>query len=153
MNIDQFIVTGGYVGYIGRAPGTLGSLSAAIVWMIITTFSPEIPYFLKGVVILGTFFLGLYSSNRFLATLNPREKDPSYIVIDEWAGMFCTYLFVPATFENLVVGFVFFRIFDIFKPFPVSWAEKFHEGWGVMLDDLVAGGYAALCLMVWDRYI
>ena len=73
--------------------------------------------------------------------------DPGEVVIDEVAGQWLTLLAVPPDPILYAAGFVLFRIFDIFKPWPVGWADReLGGGLGVMVDDLLAGLYAALCL-------
>ena len=72
------------------------------------------------------------------------SKDPACIVVDEIAGIFVTYFAVPHAFLPLLIGFVCFRFFDIYKPFPQL--EHLPGGWGVMLDDVCAGALTQLCL-------
>jgi phosphatidylglycerophosphatase A len=74
-----------------------------------------------------------------------KSKDPSSVVIDEWAGMFLIFALFPVTAPaSAALLFVFFRLFDIVKPGPVRWAERLPGAYGVMADDLVAGLMAAL---------
>jgi phosphatidylglycerophosphatase A len=88
-------------------------------------------------------FGGVYCSERIL---KDNEKDPSHIVIDEFAGLWLTLLFVQPSYKNAIAGFILFRIFDIAKPFGIRKMEKFKKGWGIMLDDLLAGLYSNLIL-------
>jgi phosphatidylglycerophosphatase A len=148
--ISEFIATGFYVGYIRVAPGTFGSFSAVVsVWWMQQFFDYSV--LVKIVCIVLTTIIGLFSADHLLK--DTREKDPQYIVIDEWAGQFTAFLLVPASLENLALGFIFFRIFDILKIFPVKNAERLRGAWGVMADDLLAGIYAAVCLYLWHRFI
>ena len=76
------------------------------------------------------------------------KKDPGAIVIDEVAGMTLSVLWVPLTIPVLLAGFVLFRVFDVVKPFPANRLQALHGGVGVMIDDLVAGLYALIVLVV-----
>ena len=79
------------------------------------------------------------------------KKDPGAVVFDEIAAFAVVYLFLPVTVWTAVLGFGWFRLFDIWKPWPVKRFECFPDGWGIMADDAVAGVYAAvfLWLTVW----
>ena len=88
---------------------------------------------------LGIWTAGLMASRR-------GQSDPSEIVIDEIAGQMVTLLAAPATPVAWVSGFFLFRLLDILKPFPARQSEKLPGGWGIVLDDLIAGIYGALLL-------
>jgi phosphatidylglycerophosphatase A len=75
-------------------------------------------------------------------------KDSSKVVIDEVAGMLITLLFIPVTVNNLMVGLLLFRFFDIAKPLGIRKMEDLPKGWGVMADDVLAGIYAHIVLLV-----
>lgn len=97
-------------------------------------------------LLILTFIVGIRACSEAERAMG--MHDHGCIVIDEFAGMFLTALVVPCTHPLLgtVSSFVFFRIFDILKPFPVSLADKkVPGGFGIMLDDIVAALYAALC--------
>jgi phosphatidylglycerophosphatase A len=79
---------------------------------------------------------------------NTGIKDPSYVVIDEVAGQLVTFLFLPVSALNLILGTIAFRLFDIWKPFPIRKLESLEDGVGVMADDLLAGVYANLVLQL-----
>jgi phosphatidylglycerophosphatase A len=70
------------------------------------------------------------------------RKDPSFVVIDEVAGQWITLLLCPINWRNAVIAFVLFRLFDIFKPFPIRRIERLPAGWGIVFDDVGAGLYA-----------
>ncbi len=84
-------------------------------------------------------------------------SDPSYVVIDEVAGQLITLFLLPFSWKILIAGFFLFRIFDIIKPFPGRQAEKLHGGWGIMMDDVIAGVYGNLVLWLivhfWPKFI
>ena len=135
------LATGLYIGKIGRAPGTLGSAAALLPWLMFKDLSlPMYALVLAAVFVLGFFVSG--SAEKILDS-----PDAGCIVIDEFLGMFVTLFAVPTHPLAWVLGFLLFRIFDIAKPFPVSWFdENIHGGIGIMMDDVVAGLYAFLTL-------
>jgi len=93
------------------------------------------------------FLLGTWTSHDAEAVLG---KDSGHIVIDEFCGYLISVLFIPKSIYYLIAAFVLFRIFDIFKPPPIRWIEKTVPGGaGIMLDDVLAGIYANLCIQLW----
>jgi len=148
MNRDKIcshIAALGPFGRLPNAPGTWGSLFATAIAPF--CFFP-LPVFLRGLVLLIIFIGGSIVSGR--AERAHGQKDPGWIVIDELLGQWTTYLFMASFSWNiLAAGFVFFRIFDVLKPFPIKRAENWLPGgWSVMLDDLLAGVYAMAALQV-----
>jgi len=145
------IATGFYVGLLPKAPGTWGSLAALLPWLLIRDLPPPIYLaVLEAVFVIGFFAVG--SVEKILD-----RPDAGAIVIDEVLGMFITLTLAPAHPAAWLLGFVFFRIFDIFKPFPVCWFDQhIHGGIGIMMDDVVAGLYALvslqLCWLVIGRF-
>jgi phosphatidylglycerophosphatase A len=89
--------------------------------------------------------VGIWASHRVEAMLE--RKDPGVIVIDEVAGMMVAVLLLPRTLGVLVCAFFLFRLFDIWKPFPAGEAQALRGGFGVMVDDLIAGVYALVLIM------
>ena len=89
--------------------------------------------------------VGIWASHRVEAVL--QRKDPGVIVIDEVAGMMVAVLLLPRTPGVLLCAFLLFRLFDIWKPFPAREAQALRVGFGVMVDDLIAGVYALVLLM------
>jgi phosphatidylglycerophosphatase A len=130
----------GGAGYAPVAPGTAGSLVALVaVWLI--PFSRDaLVWTLVAVVLLGTW--AAWRVERVLG-----RRDPSVIVIDEVAGMLVSVLLLPRTLPVLLTAFLLFRLFDIWKPFPVRESQALLGGLGVMLDDLIAGVYALVLVM------
>lgn len=139
------LATGLFVGKIGKAPGTLGSLAAFLPWFLIKDLS-LMSYLL---VLIAFFILGFFVSGSAEKILD--SPDAGCIVIDEILGMFITLTAAPSHPVAWILGFVLFRIFDIFKPFPVSWFDqRIHGGIGIMMDDVIAGLYAFICLQsIW----
>lgn len=134
-----FIAAGFASGWLPKAPGTWGSLAAlAAAWLILEAAGPI--GLLTGVLLI--LLLGCYVCSRVLPRLD--SADPGWIVIDEWAGQWlCTALlacYAPADPYLLLLSFLMFRLFDIFKPWPVSWLEQNGPAWWtIMADDLGAG--------------
>ncbi len=137
------IATGLYVGKLPKAPGTWGSLAAFLPWFFIKDVG--LPLYLFILVIV--FIVGFFTSGSAEKILN--SPDSGSIVIDEILGMFITLMLAPNHPFAWVLGFLFFRFFDILKPFPVSWFDThIHGGIGIMMDDVVAGFYALICLQI-----
>jgi phosphatidylglycerophosphatase A len=135
------LATGFGVGYSPRAPGTLGTLVAIPVYY----FLSNVPSPLYEITLIGFVFLSVWVSGN--AEIFFGKKDDQRIVIDEIMGFLITMLWVPKTIRFVIIGFFLFRFFDILKPFPIRRLEKgFKGGFGVVLDDVVAGVYANIVL-------
>jgi phosphatidylglycerophosphatase A len=142
-HIIMALATGFYVGMIPRAPGTWGSLAAFLPWFFLKDLS--LPSYLA--VLMFVFVLGFFVSGSAEKILDRPDAGP--IVIDEFLGMFITLTLAPPHPGAWILGFILFRIFDIFKPFPVSWFDRqIHGGIGIMMDDVVAGLYALCSLQL-----
>jgi len=140
-----------YIGFLPVAPGTCASLAASLIFALICYFSswirPELHLSAIGLISI----VGVLSAED--VSRDSGIEDPSIVVIDEVAGQLVAYLFLPATVLNLVFGFVAFRAFDIWKPFPIRRLEALRGGVGIMADDLLAGVYANLALQVISRLL
>lgn len=146
--MDRLIValaTGLYSGKIPLAPGTWGSAFALIPW-----------YFCRGlslasylIVLTVLFVIGFLTAGSAEKILD--RPDPGCIVIDEILGIFITLTLAPNHPVAWLLGFILFRIFDVLKPYPVSWLDThLHGGIGIMMDDVMAGIYALACLqLIW----
>lgn len=133
-----WIATGLGSGFSPRAPGTVGSLVALLPWWFFMKDLP-LPAYLA-VLVIG-FGLGCWAANWVIHDIG--VQDPGLVVWDEFIGVWIALLLAPAGWPWMLAGFVLFRIFDIAKPWPVSWADKkLHGGFGAMLDDALAGLYA-----------
>jgi len=142
------LATGFGVGYSPRAPGTLGTLVAIPVYY----FLSNVPSPLYEITLIGFLFLSVWVSGN--AETFFKKKDDQRIVIDEIMGFLITTLWVPKTIRFVIIGFFLFRFFDILKPFPIRRLEKgFKGGFGVVLDDVVAGVYANIVLRLIYRII
>ena len=143
------IATGLGLGYLPLGPGTWASLASVLLWWCLERIASRFPlphFFLGLIVILGAALVGLWAAGRAAEYLG--RHDPQVVVIDEISGQHVA-LFVGGAAVNwkyLLLGLILFRVFDIWKPFPVQQTEKLPGGWGIMADDWVAGGYAALGL-------
>ena len=136
-----FIATAGYCGYLPIAPGTVGSAAGLLVYLIVWwTQSPPV----EVALIVAIFAAGVWSgtiAERYFGGI-----DPGPVVIDEVVGMLVTLAFIPVGISGALAGFVLFRIFDIFKPYPAGRFEHLHGGLGMMSDDAMAAMYANLSL-------
>jgi len=144
----MLLATGLYSGKIGRAPGTWGSLFGLLVWLALRELSLA-SYMLMLLVVFVGGFLVAGSAEKLLDT-----PDPGCIVIDEILGMFITLTAAPNHPAAWILGFCLFRLFDILKPFPVSWFDRhLNGGLGIMMDDVAAGLYALISLqLLWKGY-
>mgnify|MGYP006288987673 CR=1 FL=1 len=133
----------GPLGHIPFAPGTWGSVFALLIspWLFMPFSLP-----VRLLLLITIFVLGAVGAGH--AEMLFDQKDPGCVIIDELLGQWVVLLaFNALNFWQLLLGLVFFRIFDIFKPWPVRASETWlPKGWGVMLDDVFAGLYAALAL-------
>ena len=99
-------------------------------------------------IILG---FGVYTSS--ITENKLKKKDPGVIVIDEWVGQWIALLFLPKSFLWGLVAFALFRLFDIWKPYPINILDKLKKGWGIMLDDVLAGIYALVIISILRAWI
>jgi len=132
------------VGYAPIAPGTLTSFLIVLLYRFYL-FRLDWPIFL--LLLFFIFFLGTYMSTRFAKKIN--KEDPRIIVIDEVLGQMIPLFLLKPDWPLLAAAFILFRFFDIVKPFPVNRAERFPDGWGIMMDDLVAGLYAGILINIY----
>jgi phosphatidylglycerophosphatase A len=167
----NLIATGFFSGYIPWASGTFGTLVGVLVYLLPGIENPAV---LSTLIVLG-LFVGVWTSGRVAhiighkltrsaeltkATFQPGKHeaaDPSIVVIDEIIGVWIALLFVPKTGLAVVIAFFAFRAFDIVKPPPAQQLERIPNGWGIMLDDVVAGVYAniatQICLWLVRSYV
>jgi len=147
-NFILLLATGFGVGYSPFVPGTLGTLVAIPIYL----FFSDIPSPLYEITLTGFFFLCVWVSGnaeRFFG-----KKDDQRIVVDEIMGFLITMLWVPKTVLFVILGFFLFRFFDILKPFPIRRIEKgFKGGFGVALDDVMAGVYSNIVLQIISYFI
>lgn len=141
LNPGHFLSLGFGSGLAPFAPGTWGTLVAVPLYLLLVELS--FPLYL--LVILLSFGVGVYLCGYTSKALG--VHDHSGIVWDEWVGFWITMIAVPVTWQWILAGFVLFRFFDIVKPWPVRVAdEKMKGGFGIMIDDVLAGLYALACM-------
>ena len=128
----QFAATFFYLGKLPFAPGSWGSLGALIVWIYLPS-----SYLLQMIMIIILFSIGVISSKKMAAAMN--VHDPSEIVIDEAVGMWIALFMLPHSIAIYSMAFILFRIFDIFKPSFIYRVQNLPGGWGIMMDDVLAG--------------
>ena len=132
MTVWRFVATFFYLGKLPFVPGSWGSLGALLLWFLLpVTFSVHLS------VIIILFVLGVYSSSRMAKCLD--DDDPSEVVIDEVVGMGISLFMLPHSFGLYLLAFILFRIFDIFKPSFIYQIQDLSGGWGIMVDDVLAG--------------
>lgn len=138
-----FIATAGYCGYFPFAPGTVGSAAGLVVYLLVWwSHSAMVEVGLIAVL----FALGVWAGTT--AEQYFGGIDPGPVVIDEVVGMLITLAFIPVGWSGALTGFLLFRVFDVFKPYPAGRFEQLHGGLGVMADDAMAAVYANLSLRV-----
>jgi len=135
-----FLATGFGSGLSPVAPGTAGTLVGVVICLLCL----PIPWILRLIIVLALLALSIYVAGQ--AEKIYQKKDDQRIVIDEIIGLQITMLPVAINILNLCAAFVLFRIFDIWKPFPVKNLQGLPGGWGVVIDDVAAGIYAGAIL-------
>lgn len=122
-------------GYLPKAPGTWGSIGALpFAWVLVEIGG----LYALGIAIAVVFVVGLWASRVYMTKTG--AHDPGAIVIDEVAGQWIVLLAAPLGILPYFIGFALFRLFDVLKPWPISWADKRIGGaMGVMMDDVLAG--------------
>lgn len=149
------------LGRLPIAPGTWGSLPPAIIFALMSCLGASaglILIVMAAMVLLGSVVCVKFAPIVIAVT---GKNDPSELVADEFAGQALTFLPIPlltAPVETntqigitAILGFLLFRLFDIIKPWPIRKLEKLSRGWGILADDLLAGLYATIVLLVCVR--
>lgn len=145
--LQHLVAIGGPIGFIPWVPATFASLATTLVcW-----WRPPSPGWVLGLTLV-LFLLGAGAAST--AERLSGTQDPRNVVVDEIAGQLLTFLFVaPRSAALALAGFLLFRLFDVAKPFPARQAERLPRGWGIMTDDLMAGLYAAVVLLLLRRLV
>ncbi|MBR7888890.1 phosphatidylglycerophosphatase A [Marinomonas sp. A79] len=134
-NPIHFLAFGLGSGAAPKAPGTFGTLAAVpiFIWLLQGLGTTEYLFMLVSTSLVGIYLCGKTSKDMGV-------HDHSGIVWDEFVGYWITMFLAPAGWMYIVLGFVLFRLFDILKPWPISWVDKHvHGGFGIMFDDILAG--------------
>jgi phosphatidylglycerophosphatase A len=132
------LATGLGMGFSPIAPGTIGAVEGCITALFIKQYAAY-PDLLLAFFSVLFFLLGVHCSNKLETDWG---KDPSIIIIDEVVGMWIAMLMLPKGWIYIAAAFLLFRLFDIYKPLYIRKMEKLKGGWGIMMDDVLAGIYA-----------
>ena len=151
------------VGYLPLAPGTWGSLVGVVIYLLVWLSEAHLGihflhrgwdadqitawiHFINAIVFLGFCLIGIRASDR--AAVVFQKKDPQKVVVDEVMGQLLVFMFIPfdVHWYYVAAGFLLFRLFDIWKPYPIRSLENLPDGIGVCADDLLAGVYGGVCL-------
>lgn len=131
-------------GLARKAPGTFGTLAAIPIFLLIC----QLPHLYYVLFVVVTGLVGIYLCGKTASDL--RVHDHGGIVWDEMVGFWITMMFIPVSWHSILAGFLLFRLFDIWKPFPIRWLDKqVKGGFGIMIDDVLAGIFSWLCLYLW----
>jgi phosphatidylglycerophosphatase A len=122
------------------APGTVGTLGALPLWFVVRGGGPLAVF----ATAIAVTMVGIWSAG--VVARHFRTKDPQFVVIDEAAGVLLALAGSPQTSRGAIAAVVLFRLFDMTKPFPARRAERLPNGWGIVLDDVVAGVQAAVAV-------
>ena len=137
----HFFAFGFGSGAAPKAPGTFGTLAAIPLYLLLA----QLPLYGYLAALVATFAFGVYVCDRAAQDMQVHEHGG--IVWDEFVGFWITMAFLPVHWVWIVSGFVLFRLFDILKPFPISWLDKrVKGGFGIMIDDVLAGLFALAIL-------
>lgn len=153
------------VGYLPLAPGTFGSIVGVLIYLAVATIEANIGIYFSGtgfllheitawfsavnlLLLLLFCLLGIWACNRAVKIF--QDKDPQKVVVDEVMGQLLVFLFVPfgINLYLILAGFLLFRLFDIWKPYPIDSLQNLPAGIGVCADDLLAGVYGGVCLNI-----
>ena len=138
-----FIGSGFGIGSIPGMPGTYATLAAIPFYLLMQKTS----WWIYLIILVVTFVWFAKLSDRLSKEIG--VPDHTGLVLDEFVGYWATMFLLPPTWFNIIAGFILFRLFDIWKPWPIGWLDKHIEsGYGMMLDDVVAGVFANIVLQV-----
>ena len=140
-------------------PGTWGSIAATLLWTAVALFAhPSQPMLLSLTLAGVALSIALGVPAATIAAREAGREDPGFVVIDEVAGQWITLiaLTLPAAkhdWQHILIALLLFRVFDVFKPFPIRRLENLPEGWGIVFDDVAAGLYAGAVLLLLSHWI
>ena len=153
MWFHKLVATSLGIGYInkGKGAGTAAAVACCFVWWL--CWRGGYPPLISSVTItIFILLIGVWSSNIIVGAKIWKDEndpnDPHRVVIDEVAGMCVSLLFVPDTIIYCAIALGLFRLFDIYKPFWIKKMEKLPGGWGIMMDDVLAGIYTNILLQI-----
>jgi phosphatidylglycerophosphatase A len=131
------------IGFFPVAPGTLASLITVLIYKYVL-YQLEWPFLL--VLFVFIYLLGVTASSKYVSLTG--KHDPGEVVIDEVLGQLVALFLLKPSWILVLSAFFLFRFFDIIKPLFIKKAEKFSKGWGIMLDDIIAGMYTSIILNI-----
>jgi phosphatidylglycerophosphatase A len=137
------------IGFLKPGPGTWGSLAASLIWYFALRTSHLSGWVAVSVTLLGV--LAVAAIGIPAGTVVEREcghEDPGFVVIDEVAGQWIVLAATPLDWRHALLGLALFRLFDIVKPWPARQLERLHGGTGIMFDDLAAGVWGLLIMLL-----
>jgi phosphatidylglycerophosphatase A len=141
--VIKFFASGAYVGYSPLASGTLGTLWGIPLYFWLSRYSPGV----QGGVIVLLILTAVYVADRAARIWD--QKDPSRVVADEIVGYLVSVCWIPLNWFSVIGGFLIFRLMDITKPFPIRKIDReMRGGWGIVLDDVLAGIYTNILLRI-----
>ena len=140
MNFINLTATVFNIGKLPIAPGTWSSILSLVIWFFI-----PLSYIVQISIIILLLIIGKICSQKYSKKIN--KKDPSEIVIDEVVGMCISVYMLPHNLFLFFIAFLLFRFFDIFKPSIIYHVQRLPNGWGIMLDDVLAG-FFTLSIMI-----
>jgi len=143
----KLLATGFGAGYAPKLPGTAGSILGIGVWLVIQLTGNSWAWIVFAAGILPVIWIAGAAEKLF------NQYDPQCVVIDEIVGMTVALAGIALDWRLVLTGFVAFRLFDIWKPFPIRQSQKLPAGWGIVVDDLLAGGLACAVTHVVARVI
>lgn len=137
----HFLAFGFGSGALPKAPGTFGTMAAIPLFLLLF----QLPFWLYCVVVVVAFVAGCFLCDRVSRDMG--VHDHGGIVWDEFVGFWITMLAMPVSWVTVLLGFLLFRLFDVIKPWPIKWFDqRVHGGFGIMIDDVIAGVFAWICL-------
>ena len=139
--LGLFIATCGYIGYVPIAPGTFGSAAGLVAYALVRSTGSSI---VEALTIVVLFLIGVWSATE--AEHHFGGIDPAPVVMDEVVGMLITLAFLPVNGVGAAVGFLVFRLLDVYKPWPAARFEQLPGGLGIMADDGMAALYGNLVM-------
>jgi phosphatidylglycerophosphatase A len=139
--LEKLLGSGLYTGFIPKASGTFGSFAALLIFLIPGFENPSLMIFLISLFIL----IGVPIAVKFESVYG---EDPAEYTLDEFIGMWITLLFIPKKIWFILLAFLIWRVLDILKPFPAGKLESVKNGWGVILDDVMAGIYSFMIIQI-----
>jgi phosphatidylglycerophosphatase A len=150
MKIKEFLFTAFYSGYSPVAPGTMGTLVAMIIYIAENLVFYNVDPIKLNIFNFVFLLIIIYPSIKLADSAEKfyKTKDPDQVVIDEVLGYWTGVLFIPFSFSYAIIAFILFRLFDITKPFPIRSFESLPGGWGIVMDDIVAGIYTLVCMHI-----